>query len=41
MSGAGPRNSPPEGWSKGPLAVILILVVLVAAGLIGYAVSLA
>ncbi|WP_030571164.1 DUF6480 family protein [Streptomyces aureocirculatus] len=42
ISGAGPDEShnPTTGWAKAPLIIILALVVLVAVGLIGYAVSL-
>ncbi|MFH8796495.1 DUF6480 family protein [Streptomyces sp. NPDC017941] len=40
--GAGPDEShnPTTGWAKAPLIIILALVVLIAVGLIGYAVSL-
>ncbi|MGC9381369.1 DUF6480 family protein [Streptomyces sp. MH13] len=42
MSEAGPweGNNPPKGWAKAPLAVILFLVALVAAGFLGYALVL-
>ncbi|AYC43646.1 DUF6480 family protein [Streptomyces griseorubiginosus] len=43
MPGAGPRetHNPAKGWAKGPLALILILVVLVAAFFLVYAITLA
>ncbi|KUN63005.1 DUF6480 family protein [Streptomyces griseorubiginosus] len=43
MPGAGPRetHNPTKGWAKGPLALILILVVLVAAFFLVYAITLA
>ncbi|KUM69292.1 DUF6480 family protein [Streptomyces griseorubiginosus] len=43
MPGAGPRetHNPTRGWAKGPLALILILVVLVAAFFLVYAITLA
>ncbi|MEU0390733.1 MULTISPECIES: DUF6480 family protein [Streptomyces] len=39
---AGPRetHNPPKGWSKAPMAVILILVVLIAAFFLAYALAL-
>ncbi|MEU0303091.1 DUF6480 family protein [Streptomyces sp. NPDC006175] len=37
MSEAGPRNEPPKGWAKGPLVAILVIVVLVAAFFLAYA----
>jgi hypothetical protein len=42
MPGAGPRetHNPPKGWAKAPLAVILVLVVLVAAFFLAYALVL-
>ncbi|WP_395576396.1 DUF6480 family protein [Streptomyces sp. BK79] len=42
MSEAGPweGHNPPKGWAKAPLAVILVLVLLVAAGFLGYALVL-
>lgn len=42
MSGAGPdeAHNPPKGWSKGPLAVIIGLAVLVAAFFLVYALVL-
>lgn len=42
MSGAGPEetHNPPKGWSKGPLALIIGLVVLVAAFFLVYALVL-
>ncbi|GAA2664317.1 DUF6480 family protein [Streptomyces vastus] len=41
--GAGPQetHNPPRGWAKGPLTVILVLVVLVAAGFLAFAIALA
>ena len=43
MPGDGPRetHNPTKGWAKGPLALILILVVLVAAFFLVYAITLA
>ncbi|MDH6431757.1 hypothetical protein M2158_000234 [Streptomyces sp. SAI-144] len=40
---AGPRetHNPTRGWAKGPLALILLLVVLVAAFFLVYAIVLA
>lgn len=40
---AGPRetHNPTKGWAKGPLALILLLVVLVAAFFLVYAIVLA
>ncbi|MEW2253126.1 DUF6480 family protein [Streptomyces sp. NPDC058733] len=40
---AGPRevHNPTKGWGKAPLTVILVLVVLVAAFFLAYAISLA
>lgn len=42
MSGAGPDEShnPTTGWAAAPLIIILAVVLLVAVGLIGYALSL-
>ncbi|MGW0908823.1 DUF6480 family protein [Streptomyces sp. NPDC002853] len=42
MSGAGPEetHNPSKGWSKGPLALIIGLVVLVAAFFLVYALVL-
>ncbi|MFF6995290.1 DUF6480 family protein [Streptomyces sp. NPDC008313] len=43
MSGAGPRDTisnPPKGWAKAPLALIIAVAVLIAAGLLGYAIML-
>ncbi|MFI8951659.1 DUF6480 family protein [Streptomyces sp. NPDC053750] len=42
MSEAGPweGNNPPKGWAKGPLIVIFALVLLIAAGFLGYALVL-
>ncbi|MGA4845164.1 DUF6480 family protein [Streptomyces sp. G5(2025)] len=40
MSGAGPAHNPPKGWSKGPLALILGLAVLIAAFFLVYALVL-
>ncbi|MDT0611938.1 DUF6480 family protein [Streptomyces lancefieldiae] len=42
MPEAGPQelHNPPKGWSKGPLTLILALVVLVAAGFLAYALAL-
>ncbi|MBQ0826953.1 DUF6480 family protein [Streptomyces tagetis] len=39
---AGPYEShnPPKGWAKGPLTMILALVVVFAAGLLAYALAL-
>ncbi|MEU1054540.1 DUF6480 family protein [Streptomyces sp. NPDC005876] len=39
---AGPRetHNPTKGWAKAPLAVILGLVVLIAAGFLAYAIAL-
>jgi hypothetical protein len=42
MPEAGPRettHNPPKGWAKGPLFLILLVVLLVAVGMIGYAVG--
>ncbi|MFF4029379.1 DUF6480 family protein [Streptomyces sviceus] len=43
LPGAGPQetHNPTKGWAKGPLALILLLVVLVAAFFLVYAVVLA
>ncbi|MFC8365034.1 DUF6480 family protein [Streptomyces griseorubiginosus] len=43
MPGAGPleTHNPTTGWAKGPLALILVLVVLVAAFFLVYAITLA
>lgn len=43
LPAAGPRetHNPTKGWAKGPLALILILVVLVAAFFLVYAITLA
>lgn len=42
MSGAGPEetHNPPKGWAKGPLAVIIGLVALIAAFFLVYALVL-
>jgi hypothetical protein len=42
MPEAGPQetHNPPKGWAKGPLTVIIVLVVLVAAFFVAYAVVL-
>jgi hypothetical protein len=42
MPEAGPRetHNPPKGWAKGPLTVIIVLVVLVAAFFLAYALTL-
>jgi hypothetical protein len=42
MPEAGPRetHNPPKGWAKAPLAVILVLVVLIAAFFLAYALVL-
>ena len=42
-SGAGPQetHNPPKGWAKGPLTLILIVVVLCAAFFLAFAISLA
>jgi hypothetical protein len=39
MPGALPRetHNPPKGWAKGPLALILVLVVLCAAFFLAFA----
>ncbi|MEU0195050.1 DUF6480 family protein [Streptomyces afghaniensis] len=39
---AGPQetHNPPKGWSKAPMAVILVLVVLIAAFFLAYALAL-
>ncbi|MET9765667.1 DUF6480 family protein [Streptomyces sp. NPDC006372] len=39
---AGPRetHNPTKGWSKGPLTVIIVLVVLIAAFFLAYALAL-
>ncbi|GGX33872.1 hypothetical protein GCM10010383_75140 [Streptomyces lomondensis] len=39
---AGPRetHNPPKGWAKGPLALIIVLVVLIAAFFLAYALVL-
>ncbi len=39
---AGPRetHNPPKGWAKAPLAVILVLVVVIAAFFLAYALVL-
>ncbi|MEV0642786.1 DUF6480 family protein [Streptomyces sp. NPDC050619] len=39
---AGPSqtHNPPKGWSKAPLAVILVVVVLIAAFFLAYAIAL-
>ncbi|MFI2780472.1 DUF6480 family protein [Streptomyces sp. ALB3] len=37
MSEAGPRHDPPRGWGKGPLIAILVVVALVAAFFLVYA----
>jgi hypothetical protein len=42
ISGTLPRDTeynPPRGWAKAPLAIILLLVLLFAAGFIGYAIG--
>ncbi|MET7695456.1 DUF6480 family protein [Streptomyces sp. NPDC005483] len=43
LPGAGPQetHNPTKGWAKGPLALILLLVVLVAAFFLVYAIVLA
>ncbi|MFD5452926.1 DUF6480 family protein [Streptomyces sp. NPDC003470] len=33
-------HNPPKGWAKGPLILILALVVLMAAGFLAYALAL-
>ncbi|MFD7711355.1 DUF6480 family protein [Streptomyces sp. NPDC059785] len=38
MPEAGPRHDPPHGWSKLPLTLIMIVVVLVAAFFLVYAI---
>ncbi|MFG2681901.1 DUF6480 family protein [Streptomyces sp. NPDC048392] len=42
MPEAGPQelHNPPKGWAKGPLTLILAVVLVVAAGLLGYALVL-
>lgn len=42
MPEAGPQelHNPPKGWAKGPLTLILVVVALVAAGFLGYALVL-
>ncbi|WP_329469419.1 DUF1616 domain-containing protein [Streptomyces sp. NBC_01723] len=42
MPEAGPQelHNPAKGWAKGPLTVILVVVALIAAGLLGYALVL-
>ncbi|MFF7976385.1 DUF6480 family protein [Streptomyces sp. NPDC007905] len=40
MPEAGPRPNPPKGWAKAPLTLILVLVVLVAAFFLVYALVL-
>ncbi|CAM5287776.1 putative protein OS=Streptomyces aurantiogriseus OX=66870 GN=GCM10010251_73160 PE=4 SV=1 [Streptomyces aurantiogriseus] len=42
MPEAGPRetHNPPKGWAKGPLTLILVLAVLVAAFFLAYALVL-
>ncbi|GAA2238264.1 hypothetical protein GCM10010360_74670 [Streptomyces nogalater] len=42
MPEAGPRetHNPPKGWGKAPLTVILILVILIAAFFLAYALAL-
>ncbi|WP_328483866.1 DUF6480 family protein [Streptomyces sp. NBC_00377] len=42
MPGAGPRetHNPSKGWAKGPLTVIIVLVVLCAAFFLAYAIDL-
>ena len=39
---AGPRetHNPPKGWAKAPLTLILVLVVLIAAGFLAFALSM-
>ncbi|MEU6919009.1 DUF6480 family protein [Streptomyces olindensis] len=39
---AGPRetHNPPKGWGKGPLALIIVLAVLIAAFFLAYALVL-
>ena len=39
---AGPQelHNPPKGWAKGPLTLILAVVLLVAAGFLAYAIAL-
>ncbi|MDK0524112.1 DUF6480 family protein [Streptomyces sp. ML-6] len=36
-SEAGPRHEPPRGWGWGPLSVIIVVAVLVAAFFLAYA----
>ncbi|MCW5250194.1 MULTISPECIES: DUF6480 family protein [unclassified Streptomyces] len=42
LPGAGPSDAhnPTKGWSKGPLTLILAVVVVFAAGCVGYALAL-
>ncbi|MFF8190659.1 DUF6480 family protein [Streptomyces bobili] len=42
MPAAGPQetHNPPKGWAKGPLTLILVLAVLVAAFFLAYALIL-
>ncbi len=40
-SGAGPYRPLKRGWSKGPLAIILIVVILVALFFLAYGIMLA
>ncbi|CAM5663852.1 Putative membrane protein OS=Streptomyces glaucescens OX=1907 GN=SGLAU_02555 PE=4 SV=1 [Streptomyces glaucescens] len=42
MPEAGPRetHNPPKGWAKGPLTLIIVLAVLVAAFFLAYALTL-
>nr|WP_307659245.1 DUF6480 family protein [Streptomyces sp. V1I1] len=40
-SGAGPRDDPPRGWSKGPIIIILVVAGLCAALFLAMALSLA
>ncbi|MEU2432099.1 DUF6480 family protein [Streptomyces sp. NPDC007861] len=39
-SGAGPYQAPTRGWSKAPMAAIIMLAVLIAAFFLAYAVVL-
>lgn len=42
MPEAGPQetHNPPKGWAKGPLTLIIVLVVLIAAFFLAYALAL-
>lgn len=42
MPEAGPleRHNPPKGWAKAPVALILLVVVLIAAGFLAFALAM-